>query len=139
MARTYNESKAVMLAGPIEWWWDTEEEPNRFNSPDAVAYRAHRDLVRDIFVAHHYLVYSPHSAFKGDWNEKMQPVNDYVLSLSDIVIDLTPRHIAHLVADGTKHEIALALRLGKFVMPIPPSTSKEEIEAAAVWILNNPV
>jgi hypothetical protein len=139
MARTFNESKAVFLAGPIEWWWSTPEDPNRFDSEDAVAYRHHRVRVRDIFVEHGFLVYSPHAAFKGDWNEKMQPVNDYVLSLSDIVIDMTPRHIKHLVANGTDHEVSLALRLRKAYFPIPPSTSDGEIEETAKWILNHPV
>lgn len=121
MARTYNESKAVFLAGPIEWWWDTPEEPDRFNSSEAVKYRRHRDAVRDFFVKHHFLVYCPHTAFKGDWNEKMQPVNDYVLGLSDIFVNMTPTHIPEIVANGTKHEDELAHKLDKVVLYIPPT------------------
>lgn len=120
MARTYNESKAVFLAGPIEYWWDTPSEPNRWASEQAVRYRKHRDAVRDFFVEHHFLVYSPHSAFKGDWNEKMQPVNDYVLGLSDIVVNLKPDDIPGLVANGTDHEWELAKKLGKICIALPP-------------------
>lgn len=120
MARTYNESKCVFLAGPIEWWWDTPRDPGRFDSNDAQWYRKHRDAVRDFFVKRHYLVYSPHTAFKGDWNEKMQPVNDYVLGLSDIVVNLKPKHIPGLVCKGTDHEWKLAHDLGKVCIEIPP-------------------
>lgn len=117
MARTYNESLSVMLCGPIEYWWSTPEDPNRFLSADARDYREHRDAVRDWFVKNHYLVYSPHSAFKGPWNEKMQPVNDYVLGLCDIVVNLTPGYLE--MGSGTAHEVELALNLGKPVLWIP--------------------
>jgi hypothetical protein len=124
MARTYNESKAVFLAGPIEYWWDTPKEPDRFNGIEAQRYRLHREAVARYFVDRHYLVYSPWNAFKGDWNEKMQPVNDFVLGLSDIVVDLTPKHIKGMVAKGTDHEIKLARELGKVVVELPPNTRK---------------
>lgn len=120
MARTYNESKAVFLAGPIEWWWDTPEEPDRFNSPAAKRYRRHREAVADFFVSRHFLVYMPHQAFKGDWNEKMQPVNDYVLGLSDIVVNMKPNDIPGLVCNGTDHEWELARKLGKVLIELPP-------------------
>lgn len=120
MARTFNESKAVFLAGPIEWWWDTPEEPHRFYSSDAIQYRRHRDAVRDFFVDRHFLVYCPHTAFKGDWNEKMQPVNDFVLSKSDIFVNMKPLDIPGLVCNGTDHEEDLAWKLGKIIIPIPP-------------------
>ena len=123
MARTYNESKAVFLCGPIEWWWNTEDDPNRFQSYEAMRYREHRDAVRDFFVQRHFLVYSPHSAFKGDWNEKMQPVNDYVLGLCDIVVNLKPKHIDGIVAKGTDHEWELARKLGKVRIELPPLTA----------------
>ena len=120
MARTYNESKSVFLCGPIEYWWDTPEDPRRFNSYEAIRYREHRDAVRDFLVARHFLVYSPHAAFKGDWNEKMQPVNDYVLGLCDIVVNLKPKHIDGMVANGTDHEWELARKLGKVRIELPP-------------------
>jgi hypothetical protein len=125
MARTYNESQSVFLCGPIEWWWDTEDEPDRFNSWESREYRRHRDSVRDFFVARHYLVYSPHAAFKGDWNEKMQPVNDYVLSLCDIVVNLSPPDVP---GEGTAHEWELAHKLDKIMVEIPPGTSMVIIE-----------
>lgn len=130
MARTYNESKAVFLAGPIEYWWDTEEDPNRFNSPDAVEYRAHRERVRDWYVANHYLVYCPWTAFKGDWNEKMQPVNDFVLDKSDLVVNLTPGYLPEGAYKGTAHEIELAQGLGTPVIWIPSITYMDVIKDA---------
>lgn len=128
MARTYNESVSVFLAGPIEYWWDTEEDPNRFMSDDAVEYRRHRDHVRDWFVEHGYLVYSPHTAFKGDWNEKMQPVNDYVLGLSDIVVNLTPGYLE--MGSGTAHEIDRARNLDKPILWVPSGTYIEVLPQA---------
>lgn len=118
MARTYNESKCVFLAGPIEYWWDTDDHPNRFDSDAAVGYRRHRDTVRDFFVDRHYLVYSPHTAFKGDWNEKMQPVNDFVLRLCDIFVDMSPEGVP---GNGTDHERELAKTLGKVILHLPPT------------------
>ena len=120
MARTYNESKSVFLAGPIEYWWGDDTDPHRFGSYEAARYRQHRDAVRDFFVERHFLVYSPHNAFKGDWNEKMQPVNDYVLGLCDIVVNLKPKHIPGLVAHGTDHEWELARKLDKVLIELPP-------------------
>jgi nucleoside 2-deoxyribosyltransferase len=131
MARTYNKSKSVFLAGPIEYWWGTEEEPDRFNSPAAVAYREHRDRVRDWFVDNHFLVYSPHNAFKGDWNEKMQPVNDYVLGLCDIVVDLTPDSFLRRTF-GTAHEVDLAYELNKAVFCIPTQKALDQLTPAVV-------
>jgi hypothetical protein len=122
MARTFNESKCVFLAGPIEFWWNTPSEPDRWNSMEAVKYRWHRDAVRDFFVARHFLVYMPHEAFKGDWNEKMQPVNDFVLSKSDIFVNMKPLHIPGLIANGTDHEEELARELGKIIVPLPPTS-----------------
>lgn len=128
MARTYNESKAVFLAGPIEWWWDCPQEPNRFLSSPARIYRHHRDQLRDFFVERGFLVYMPHQAFKGDWNEKMQPVNDYVLGLCDIIVDMTPTDIPGIVANGTKHEVELAHKLNKLVLTIPPGIDRKVLE-----------
>lgn len=117
MAKTFAESKCVFLAGPIEWWWPCPEEPDRFHSRDAIAYRNHRIELRDALVRRGYLVYSPHESFKGPWNEKMQLVNDFVLGKCDIVIDMSPPGIP---GKGTEHEIALAKELGKDVFSIPP-------------------
>lgn len=111
MARTYNESKSVYLAGPIEYWWD------KFDEPRAIFYRKHREAVKDFFVKRNYLCYSPWNAFKGDWNEKMQPVNDYVLGLCDIVVNLSPQGI---LGNGTKGELILAKELGKTIIELPP-------------------
>ena len=120
MARTYNESLSVFLAGPIEYWWDTPEDPNRFYSHAAREYRRHRDDLSEALAEAGFLVYRPHMAFKGDWNEKMQPVNDYVISLSDIVIDMSPPGIP---GAGTKHEMEYAEKLGKQIYICNPRHS----------------
>ena len=109
---SYSQSKVVFLAGPIEWWWG-----ERFDTPEARMYRAWRDSLSLGLVKAGYLVYRPWDAFKGNWNERMQGVNDFVLLKSDFVIDMTPRHV---IALGTDHELDLALRNGIKTLYAPP-------------------
>lgn len=117
---SYSQSRAGFLAGPIEHWWDTPENPDMWNSPLAVAYRVWRGMLNDAFVKEGYLVYRPHESFKGPWNEKMQDVNDFVLSRSDFLVDMTPAgyEIKNL---GTQHEVAKAveLEIPVFYAPFP--------------------
>lgn len=118
---SYSQSKCIFLAGPIEAWWDTPENPDMWNSPEAVAYREHRTKVADALVAAGFLVYRPWGAFRGDWNEKFQGVNDYVLLRSDAVTELTPPNTP---AVGTRHEVGLALRNKIPVIGFPPVPSE---------------
>ena len=112
-------STIAALIGPIEWWWDTPEDPQRFVSDRARTYRAWRGLVNDRLVEAGWLVYRPHEGFKGTWDERAQVFNDEVVKVADIVISLRPPGIP---GKGTDRELALAARLGKPVVHLPPGT-----------------
>ena len=114
-------STIAALIGPIEWWWDTPEDPHRFESERARTYRAWRQEVNDRLVAAGgWLVYRPHEGFKGDWDERAQVFNDEQIKVADIVICLRPPGIP---GKGTDRELALAARLGKPVVHLPPGTA----------------
>lgn len=117
---SYSQSRTVFLGGPIEHWWNTEENPDMWHSPLAVAYRKWRDILNQAFVDKGYLVYRPHEAFKGPWNEKMQTVNDYVLGHSDAFVNMTPTGY-DIVALGTDHETQQAVwkKVPVFHAPFP--------------------
>lgn len=123
MGDSYMDSKVAFLCGPIEYWWNTQDDPHRFNSFPAAMYRIHRDKVRDTLVRHNFLVYSPHGAFKGPWNERMQGLNDYALERSDVVINMSPPHIP---GKGTAHETAYAIELG---IPVVMWAPKDDFDA----------
>jgi hypothetical protein len=107
----------VMLVGPIEYWWDTPDDPDRFNSQPAVEYRHWRQILRDALVAEGFLVYSPHDAFKGTWDERAQAHNDAILQLCDVVVNMRPAGVS---GKGTDHELELAGILNKPVIYAPP-------------------
>jgi hypothetical protein len=108
----------VSLIGPIEHWWDTPEDPDRFNSPPAVAYRAWRQHVNDVLLAAGgFLVYRPHEGFKGDWDNRAQIFNDEMIRISDVVLCLRPPGIP---GKGTDEELRLCAKLGKPVVFLPP-------------------
>jgi len=107
------------LIGPIEYWWDTPEEPDRFNSPAAEEYRFWRQAVNDLLVADGWLVYRPHEGFKGAWDERAQVFNDEMIKICDVVICMRPPGIP---GRGTDHELELAGRLGKPIIQLPPGT-----------------
>lgn len=114
---SYSQSKIVFLAGPIECWWDTEEEPNKFESLPARGYRMYRQIVEDTLKQRGYLVYKPHTAFTGDWNERAQAVNDMAIEIADVLINMTPPGVKAL---GTNHEVHHAETLGVRVIDGPP-------------------
>lgn len=115
----------IMAAGPIEWWWDTPEEPNRWSKPDAVAYRAWRDVVDEFFKDFEKgtLLYKPWLAFGGRWDERAQPLNDAMVRISDVVINMNPG----VPALGTDHEVELARKLRKPVFACPPGTNLDHL------------
>ena len=117
-------STIVVLIGPIEYWWDTPEEPDRFLSAPAVVYREWRIRLRDFLVDHGYLVYSPHEAFKGNWDERAQAHNDFIIGIADIVINMRPLGIP---GKGTDRELELAAHLGKPVIWAPPGSRLERV------------
>lgn len=116
----------VFLAGPIKHWWSLpdwdEELPAR--------YFEWRDAVEVAFIEAGFLVYMPHSAFRGSWWEAAQEINDFAISRSDILVYLTPDGVP---ADGTEHEVATAERFDRPTMHLPPG-SVEDL-AAAVHVL----
>jgi hypothetical protein len=112
---SYSESIVVAVIGPIEKWWNTEEEPNKFNSSEARRYFHWRDCVCTA-LAEHFLVYRPHEAFKGPWNEKAQRVNDTALHVADFIVSLKEDDD---VALGTDHERELAESFGRPVVNAP--------------------
>lgn len=117
-------STIVALVGPIEYWWNTPEDPHRFDSEQAVAYRQWRLDLRDLLADAGYLVYSPHLAFFGPWDERAQKHNDWIVEICDVVVNMRPEGIP---GKGTDHELILASVYNKPVIKAPPGTSKDYI------------
>lgn len=92
----------VFLAGPIRCWW----APGMWGSPAHATYTTFRDLVHAELSAD-FLVYAPHRAWRGPWNEAAQRVNDHAIALSDALVWLD---VPGQVADGTAAEVDLARR-----------------------------
>lgn len=116
------EAPVVMLCGPIAYWWDTDTYQH-WNLPEHWHYVAWRDALNDALVEAGYLVYRPHEAFKGTWNNRMQGVNNIVLALSDFIINMQPDGTW---SEGTDEEMREVARLGKKVFNAPPPASKDE-------------
>lgn len=108
----YGHAKVVMLAGPIKHWWD-----DNWGTPAHLRYVAWREKLNDALVAAGYLVYRPHEAFKGAWNENAQVVNDAILRVADAVLNLSPEGVP---SEGTDAELAMCAELGKVVVDAPP-------------------
>jgi len=117
------------LIGPIEYWWDTPDDPDRFNSQPAVEYRAWREILNDFLVREGFLVYRPHEAFKGPWDERAQIHNDFIISISDVIICMRPEGIP---GKGTDHELYEAARLKKPVLYAPPGTDLQGLMAILI-------
>lgn len=101
----------VALVGPIKhWWscWDSEEHKR---------YVAWRQLLSDELVAAGHLVYRPHEAWKGQWDEQAQAINDVALRTAHVVLNLTP---ADVPSYGTDDEVDYARRYNKTILPAPP-------------------
>lgn len=117
----------IALIGPIEYWWDTPDDPNRFMSKAAVEYRHHRDLLSNMLTSAGYLVYRPHEAFKGGWDERAQVINDAAIQNADLVINMTPRDIP--TGKGTGHEIEVARERGIPVCRFGPNDNQRGLFA----------
>lgn len=105
----------VMLAGPIKAWWDEWESPQHKH------YVAWRDALSQALVDAGHLVYRPHEAFKGQWHESAQAVNDVALRTSDVIANLTPEGVPSL---GTDDEIDYARRYNRRVVATPPPSTQ---------------
>lgn len=120
MAKTYlgklGEAPVVMLCGPIAHWWN-----ENWDTAEHWHYAAWRDAVNDALVDEGYLVYRPHEAFKGTWNNKMQGVNNYVLGLSDFIVNLNPG----VPSEGTDEEMDECEVQSKVVVYAPPTENFE--------------
>jgi hypothetical protein len=104
----------VMLAGPIKNWWG-----KNWNTPQHEAYANWRRRLSERLVDAGYLVYRPHEAFKGMWDERAQSVNDMALSIADVVVNLTPPGV---VSEGTDGEVLFARNRGVMIHAAPPAT-----------------
>lgn len=102
----------VMLAGPIKAWWDDE-----WNTPEHWKYALWRERVNTELVKSYFLVYRPHEAFQGTWDERGQSINDYVLRICDVVINMTPPGVPSMGTDG---EVLYARNFSKAIIDAPP-------------------
>lgn len=120
MSKSYlgklGEAPVVMLCGPIAYWWDTDTYQH-WDLPEHKHYVKWRNRISDALVEAGYLVYRPHEAFKGTWNNRMQNLNNTVLELSDFIINMQPEGTW---SDGTDEEMIECARLGKIVIYAPP-------------------
>lgn len=120
MSKSYlgklGEAPVVMLCGPIAYWWDTDTYQH-WDLPEHWHYVAWREALNDALVDAGFLVYRPHEAFKGTWNDKMQGINNQVLELSDVIINMTPEDVW---SNGTDEEMAECIRQAKQVYHLPP-------------------
>lgn len=100
-----------MLAGPIKHWWD---EPN---TDIHDRYLKWRDLMSYLLVRNGHLVYRPHEAWKGPWDEMAQAINDMAVYICDVIVNLCPYGIP---SEGTGLEMTICRHLGKPVVEAPP-------------------
>ncbi len=107
----------VILVGPIKHWWDENWE-----TPQRKEYVAHREAINDALVAEGHLVYRPHEAFKGPWDEFAQTVNDVAISSADVVVNLSPKDVP---SPGTDEEIVKATRWHKPIVACPPGVEAD--------------
>jgi hypothetical protein len=98
------DSKLIVIAGAIKYWWD-----ENWDLPEHWEYVKWRNEVSDALVKAGYLIYRPHEAFKGTWNQKAQAVNDMAISSADLLLVLSAENIP---SDGTDDEISYAERVG---------------------------
>lgn len=104
-------NKIIMLVGPIDYWWN-----ENWNSPKHEAYMAWRNELNKALVEAGHLVYRPHEAFKGAWNELAQIVNNAAIASADVLIDMNPGVPAY----GTEAELTLARNMRKDIRLAPP-------------------
>lgn len=102
----------IMLAGPIKHWWD-----ENWGTTEHRKYAEWRSEVSRVLVNAEHLVYRPHEAFKGPWNENAQAVNDMAIRIADVIVNLTPPGVPSV---GTDQELIEAARYSRVVIDAPP-------------------
>lgn len=127
-SRTGTPAGIIMLAGPIKHWWD-----ENWLTAEHERYVEWRNRVTDTLVAGGYLVYQPHAAFKGTWNEKAQVVNNIVISICDALVVLTPDGVASV---GTDEEIYQAKKQSKPIIPVAPPDWPADDEKVCIDLLD---
>ena len=112
-------STVVALLGPIKYWWDENWETNEHHR-----YAAHRANLSKALVDAGFLVYRPHEAFKGAWDERAQEINDFAILTADVslVMNVDPE----ILSDGTDLEIEMLDREGRLWFYCPPGSGNIE-------------
>lgn len=112
----------IFLAGPIKHWWSLPKD--EWGKGAHAEYLQWRDAVEAALVMCGCLVYRPYSAWRGSWDMtgQAQEVNYKAISISDIVINLTPEGIP---AEGTDDEVAYAENINKSIVDFPPGTTAD--------------
>ena len=101
----------IMLVGPIDYWWN-----ENWHSEKHETYMAWRNELNQKLVEAGHLVYRPHEAFKGAWNEFAQIVNNAAIAAADVLIDMNPGVPAY----GTEAELVIARNMQKRILQAPP-------------------
>lgn len=109
---TSNNSLFVFLGGPIRNWW----KPGMWGSREHKLYTTKRDYVRTELSAD-FMVYAPHLALRGPWDERGQLLNDFAVTQCDAFVWL---RMDGVTATGTELEQALAvsLRIPTFMIQV---------------------
>lgn len=113
-----------MIIGPVAYWWDTDEYQH-WDLPEHWHYVEWRQRLNDALIESGYLVYRHWEAFKGTWNNKMQDINNVVLSRADFVINICPDYAW---SEGTDEEMTFLKESGREqeVIYAPPPETEEE-------------
>ena len=117
-------SGIAMLAGPIKAWWD-----ENWNTTEHWRYALWRERVNTELVKSYWLVYRPHEAFQGTWDERAQSINDFVLRTADVIINLTPPGVPSMGTDG---EVLYAKNFDKPIIEVPAPERIEDFERALI-------
>ena len=115
------DSPVVFLGSSIRHWWKkTEDGKTLHETPAFKAYSSFREYVRGVLAGNGFMVYSPHLALKGNWNEEAgTEINDFALSKSHAFVAI---RITGVEQVGTDHEEFQAFELGlpTFTIKYPP-------------------
>jgi hypothetical protein len=103
----------AVIIGPISFWW----RPGEWGTPAHKDYLEWRAAVCAALVKGGWLIYKPHAALQGPWDERAQAINDGAIRLADAVYDVTPPEIP---INGTLKERDVARDAGRPLIACPP-------------------